>query len=380
MAGTLDAYVNDIIRDATLQGQPTVGLALDALNFSATKVHRATLVRIAEAAVDYARPADAQRALDEFFARHPVHDQHYVRALYASAELQALRAAAFGGHNRLQLVLAAIDTLLRGLAIAEKGGSAGDTASYRFLVYNASVHHWNIVQPLLRLGYRRHATASLVRIVDALGLAEDPDLPWRVRHHLMIANCSAETAAEERGGSGAGDALRAMQAALSAAWDLACRAARAAPLDPALARLVEDVVRLAAHLSIAAPSAATHGGGKDKGEGAGSASATAGDAPPLSASSGKGAKGAASGGSSVFTSAQLSGSLPLLANADPRSKVTAALQALWTATAIGCDSCEAPDAELAALDPASLLTRARRMRGSADVRARLLDLLQVRGP
>ena len=373
MAGALDAYVNDIIRDASLRGRSTVSLALEAVNFAATKIHHATLVRIAEAAVDYERPDDAQRALDEFFDRKPIHDQHHVRALFASAELQALRAAAFGGHNRLQLVLSAIDTLLRGLAIAEKGGSAGDAPSYRFLVYNGSVHHWNIVRPLLRMGYRRHAVSSLTRVAEALAAADDADLSWRVRHHLMVALCSAEASAEDRASAaavagGSDPHVKATLAALAAAWDLAGRVVRASPLDSSAARLVEDVVRLATHLGLSAPP-------KDK---EGAAAGGGGGAEPSSAS--KGGKSSSLGGSATggaFTSAQLSGTVAALTNADARSRVTATLQALWTATAVGIASQEPSDAEHAATDPTSLLSRVRRTRGSPDVRARLLDLLQV---
>jgi hypothetical protein len=354
----MDAFVNEIIRDADAKGEPSTGVALRC-----NGAHRSTLVRVAEAAVDYSRPDDAQKALDDFFALAPIHDQYYVRALFAAAELQALRAARFGGHNRLQLILSAIDTLMTGLGIAEKGGTAGDTASCRFLVYNASVHHWGIVRPLLRAGYRRYAAASLQRVAHALALADDSDTVWRVRHHMLIAMCCAEAATEDRSASAAGgsnNSERTVQAALAAAWDLACQAARRAPLDAAAARLVEDVIRLATHLNTTAT------------PGAAAASAlTSGDASKTG-----GAKGSSSAAS--FTPGQLYGGPAFLALADPRSRLTAALQALWSATAFGCAAGEDP--EVAAADSASLMNRARRVRGSDDIRARLVDALHVRCP
>ena len=370
----LDAYVNDIIRDQISRGRSSVSLALQSIKFSATLIHRATLVRIAEAAVDYDRPDDALQALDEFFGRNPVYDQHHVRALYTSAELQALRASVFGGYNRLQLVHAAIETLLRGLALAEKGGSAGDVSAYRFLVYNGSVHHWNIIRPLLRFGYRRHAIASLLRFTEALARADDLDLAWRVRHHLMIAVCCYEASAEERGGTT--DYSKTLQSALVAAWDLAGRASRVAPLPVGATRLVEDVVRLATHLSVTAPWA---GVTPVAGAAGGAAGATAG----VEQAGGTSSKGTGGGlkpsaqSAAAFSTAQFSTPPSVLSNLDSRSRTTAALQALWSATAIGAGCYEPGDAELTSTDPASLLSRSRRTRCSQDVRTRLLDLLQV---
>jgi hypothetical protein len=351
LAMAFDSYVNDTVRDKVAGDEPSVAVTLRYVKSSTSRVNRAGLVRMAEAAVDYARPEDAQEALDMYFGFDPIHDQYFVRALYTSAELQSLRASLYGGRNRLDLVLAAIETLLSGLSLAEKGGSAGDSVTYKFLIYNGSVHHWNVVRPLLRPGYRRHAIFSLQKIADALALAEDPDLAWRVRHHMLIALCCYEALQDARqsapsGPVGAGGVGGAMQAALVVAWDLAGQVARRDPLDPASARLVEDVIRLSTHIcTTALPGAITAGGALTIGKSA----------------------------SVPFSLSQLGGGPPFLTLSDMRSRTTAALQALWSATATAITD----DAIVSAADSSSLLCRVRRTRGSDDIRSRLLDLMHV---
>ena len=75
-------------------------------------------------------------------------------------------------------------TTASGLASSGRLAPPLPISSYSFLVYNASVHYWNIVRPLMRDGTRKYLAPSLTRFVDALaegGTGGDPDRRWRMQ-------------------------------------------------------------------------------------------------------------------------------------------------------------------------------------------------------
>jgi hypothetical protein len=63
-------------------------------------------------------------------------------------------------------VLTALSFLLSALAICDE--STVSLSRYTFLVYNASVHYWNIARPLLRNGTRAVLLESMIRTVTML--------------------------------------------------------------------------------------------------------------------------------------------------------------------------------------------------------------------
>ena len=63
-------------------------------------------------------------------------------------------------------ILTALSFLLSSLAICDE--NAVSLSRYAFLIYNASVHYWNIARPLLREGTRPVLIESLGRVVEML--------------------------------------------------------------------------------------------------------------------------------------------------------------------------------------------------------------------
>ena len=58
---------------------------------------------------------------------------------------------------------------------------------YGFLVYNASMHYWNVSWPLLlRESASRNAVPSMTMVVEALETVDDRDVEWRVRYLIII--------------------------------------------------------------------------------------------------------------------------------------------------------------------------------------------------
>jgi hypothetical protein len=76
--------------------------------------------------------------------------------------------------------------VLNALEIAETAPGS----RYEFIAYNASVHCWRVLRPLLRGGAARFAVPPLQRVSEALEKANDKDVPWRVV--LLIALARAQ--------------------------------------------------------------------------------------------------------------------------------------------------------------------------------------------
>jgi len=52
--------------------------------------------------------------------------------------------------------------------------------SYHFLVFNASVHMWQIVRPCQRPGHRQIIARPLANVVKALDEVNEQDYKWRL--------------------------------------------------------------------------------------------------------------------------------------------------------------------------------------------------------
>ena len=74
----------------------------------------------------------------------------------------------------------------KGLTLAAELGRA-----HRFLVYNASVHLYRILRPLLEYNGETAAatTALLEGVLKALAAAEEPDAAWRLQLSMQLARC-----------------------------------------------------------------------------------------------------------------------------------------------------------------------------------------------
>lgn len=187
----LTIYDEAIMASESVDGD--TGLPVDT-----ARVQGATLIRCAEAAVDYHE--DARGALAAYFREDPPRDQYYVRALFIQALLRSREALKYNGLIRLTITKEAIQFLLQAITIAEEfavmissNPASNDTSAYGFLIYNASVHHYSIIRSLLlRDGARIHAIPSLTRFIEALQKSDDPDIRWRARYILTLATCHAE--------------------------------------------------------------------------------------------------------------------------------------------------------------------------------------------
>lgn len=237
-------YDEAVLASSSVDGD--MGLPVDT-----SRVHGATLVRVAEAAVDYGEDEDALRAIDAFFREDPPRNQFFIRALFVKGILRGREAVALNGLSRLIAVREAIAFVLQGLSICEENADP----AYNFLVYNASVHHWAVARPLLREGSKREASASFIRITDALAKVDDPDVRWRARNLMALSTCHAE----------AGDFDKATSIATQAQDLLLQRLGAAATGSPGTSdyALIEEAYRLRIHFAtLAEPEKAFEGGGK----------------------------------------------------------------------------------------------------------------------
>ena len=158
----------------------------DLMEKSERQVAPQTLVLGAEAAVANLAFGDAQRMTRQYFLREPARDQFYCRALFVHALEEAKesrRLCGMAAVNQLQNSISFIDRVLD-IALLP-----ANEEQYAFLVYNASVHLWNICRPLMRDGARKYYAPPFARIVDGLEQVGELDVKWRVK--LIIALATA---------------------------------------------------------------------------------------------------------------------------------------------------------------------------------------------
>jgi hypothetical protein len=115
---------------------------------------------------------------------NPPSDQFLARALFvcAACDAHVVEEEKLNGSAAVRQRLKAVDSILSALDIAQD-----HSPRYDFLVYNASVHYWTVVRPLLRPGASRFLVPSMTRISDSLEALDDQDKPWRIVVLIALA-------------------------------------------------------------------------------------------------------------------------------------------------------------------------------------------------
>ena len=148
---------------------------------------REMLVLAAEVALTNGHYGLAREKNREFFLSNPPRDQFFARCLFvvASCDAQKTEEEELNGSEATRQRLKSLAHILDALDIAKT-----HSPRYDFLVYNASVHFWNIARPMLREGGGRYAAPSMAKVSDALEALDDADLPWRIT--FLVALSQAE--------------------------------------------------------------------------------------------------------------------------------------------------------------------------------------------
>ena len=147
-----------------------------------------TLVKAAESALKNNMPEVAERAVLSFLLQSPPKNQFFCRALFVQAQLQSQSILTSGATGDALVVgtLKAVDFVLTAMRVAmdEK-----NRPRYDFLVYNASVHYWNVIRPLLRESVQRFLVGSFTYVVQCLTATNDDDAAWRCQLSMALARC-----------------------------------------------------------------------------------------------------------------------------------------------------------------------------------------------
>eukprot|EP00200_Dunaliella_tertiolecta_P013666 CAMPEP_0202394750 /NCGR_PEP_ID=MMETSP1127-20130417/93597_1 /ASSEMBLY_ACC=CAM_ASM_000462 /TAXON_ID=3047 /ORGANISM="Dunaliella tertiolecta, Strain CCMP1320" /LENGTH=1471 /DNA_ID=CAMNT_0048997397 /DNA_START=145 /DNA_END=4558 /DNA_ORIENTATION=- len=211
-------------------------------NLSHQSTYRAgleSLVICAETALKVRNLDVAKRCLETYFlevrrysgalARVEVRDQFLVRAQYALGCLVSALSCGLKGQPLIDGTLEAVRHVLAGLSLAEQ-----NSKRYTFLLYNGSVHHWHVVQPLQRAGLRHHMLPSMLAVMAALNKVPGHE-EWKIRNMMSMALCLADG-----GGTKAADTTEAGKI-LQRAYDLAAQ--------NKLSGIQKEVAMLQVHLS-----------------------------------------------------------------------------------------------------------------------------------
>ena len=136
-------------------------------------------------ALEVANVPLARTCLERFFHAGPRATQHLARAYFALGRVQSAEAEGLKAQALADATLAALAQVQQGLQVAVELG-----ASYRFLVYNASVWLWRIARPLVASD---DGAAKLVpvleKVLKALDDAQEADAGWRLQLSMELARC-----------------------------------------------------------------------------------------------------------------------------------------------------------------------------------------------
>ncbi|GMH80291.1 hypothetical protein TrST_g6381 [Triparma strigata] len=193
---TLLAKAIKMLQTARIQqSTPTPGLPSTAPEL---------LVIGAETALTCNEHKSAQQLAEEFFMQvNNTPDQFTCRALFIRAKTEAflpptvpppISAAkpadtslpTVNGAEALRRTLRAVGFILEAIEIAKSN------PAYNFVIYNASVHYWNVARPAMRKGSFKYLSKSLEAIFDALAEVNDEDLRWRIQIGCALVNALDE--------------------------------------------------------------------------------------------------------------------------------------------------------------------------------------------
>jgi len=160
------------------------------------------LVVAAESCLECGEVAKAKECAEDFFKQKNCKDQYHVRALFTMARCEAQLPPAtppplgtpksmtdstqLNGAEEIRRVLRATKYITRALEIARGNDS------YKFLIYNGSVHFWNICRLSMREGARRYLAKPLTYVCDCLNEIDDDDWRWRIQLNSELVNALDE--------------------------------------------------------------------------------------------------------------------------------------------------------------------------------------------
>lgn len=119
-------------------------------------------------------------------------DQFTVRALFVMAKTVSILSPetplpvdasqpadrsmpTINGAEAVRRILRSTKYLIKAIAISQTN------PVYNFLIYNASVHYWNITRPLMRAETFKFLAPTLTTVCDALDAVDDEDNNWRIQ-------------------------------------------------------------------------------------------------------------------------------------------------------------------------------------------------------
>ncbi len=116
-------------------------------------------------------------------------NQFLCRAHYALGKLVSERSKTLKGQALIDGTLESIKHVMKGLDLA------ASNPRYTFLVYNGSVQHWHVAQPLQRAQMRRHLLPSMDKVMLALekvpGQVRIGTTAWGGQHEVDVGGTGA---------------------------------------------------------------------------------------------------------------------------------------------------------------------------------------------
>ena len=165
-----------------------------------SRTHPELHVSAAETAFLSKDVVTAKTIISRFLLMNPQEDQFFCRAKLTLAEILNYEATPTNGVASTAARKEAMKEVMTVLAVATKPTNA---LRYKFLVYNASVIGWRIMQSFLREGRAKYFADEILKLSAALETNNDDDRNWRI----MYLSAAALTLEDSAKGKEAADLL-----------------------------------------------------------------------------------------------------------------------------------------------------------------------------
>ncbi|XP_029465840.1 cilia- and flagella-associated protein 46 isoform X2 [Rhinatrema bivittatum] len=132
----------------------------------------------AEQALQLGNIAMSKDCVEMYFKGKPISNQFIGRAYLCQSQFYIPQSV-----DDVKTFEKSLVYLLKAIAFAKP------QPRYYFLIYNASILHWQLARPFLRPGYRHVVIPSLIQIIKALEQVHEEDHDWRATLIIELLEC-----------------------------------------------------------------------------------------------------------------------------------------------------------------------------------------------
>lgn len=139
--------------------------------------HTELIVLLAETSYNTENYLITRKILDNFLQKYYQKDQYYCRAKLLLGLIIVNEATKNYGSECIKYRKIALKSMIEALEVANNNENIH---RYSFIIYNATILCWKVIQPFLRTGRAKYFTSEMQKLSNSLELISDSDKDWRI--------------------------------------------------------------------------------------------------------------------------------------------------------------------------------------------------------